>query len=141
MIRRQMVRPMRRPLIVMTPKSLLRHRLAVSTLEDLADGKFEPVLGEIEEKIDNVAIVRVEQLYPFPYEEMRDIVKTYPNAKQIVWCQEEPRNQGAWRATRHQRWVMQICTLKNRLRWWPKHWPFRKTVNTPVWLNINNRQS
>ena len=128
MIRRQMVRPMRRPLIVMTPKSLLRHRLAVSTLEDLADGTFEPVLAEIdpidanavtrlvfcsgkvyydllekrrEEKLDNVAIVRVEQLYPFPYEEMRNIVNSYPNANRIVWCQEEPRNQGAWRATRH----------------------------------------
>ncbi len=128
MIRRQMVRPMRRPLIVMTPKSLLRHRLAVSTLEDLANGTFEPVLGEIdpidpnavtrlvfcsgkvyydllekrrEESIDNIAIVRVEQLYPFPYTEMSAIIATYPNASQIVWCQEEPRNQGAWRATRH----------------------------------------
>ena len=128
MIRRQMVRPMRRPLIVMTPKSLLRHRLAVSTLEDLAEGTFEPVLTEIdpieasavtrlifcsgkvyydllekrrEEDIKNVAIVRVEQLYPFPYTEMEAIIAAYPNASRIVWCQEEPRNQGAWRATRH----------------------------------------
>jgi len=128
MIRRQMVRPMRRPLIVMTPKSLLRHRLAVSTLEDLSEGTFEPVLAEIdaiktedvdrlifcsgkvyydllekrrEEQLDKVAIVRVEQLYPFPYTEMSEIIVTYPNARQIVWCQEEPRNQGAWRATRH----------------------------------------
>ncbi len=128
MIRRQMVRPMRRPLIVMTPKSLLRHRLAVSTLEDLAGGKFEPVLPEIdpveandvtrlvfcsgkvyydllekrrEEKLSHIAIVRLEQLYPFPYQEMRDVIATYPNASQVVWCQEEPRNQGAWRATRH----------------------------------------
>jgi len=128
MIRRQMVRPMRRPLIVMTPKSLLRHRLAVSTLEDLADGKFEPVLSEIdpidankvnrlvfcsgkvyydllekrrEENLEHIAIVRLEQLYPFPYREMRDTIATYPNAGRVVWCQEEPRNQGAWRATRH----------------------------------------
>ena len=128
MIRRQMVRPMRRPLIVMTPKSLLRHRLAVSTLEELADGKFEPVLKEIdpidasavtrlvfcsgkvyydllekrrEENLENIAIVRIEQLYPFPYEEMREIIATYPNASRVVWCQEESRNQGAWRATRH----------------------------------------
>ena len=54
-----------------------------------------------EEKLNNVAIVRVEQLYPFPYDEMRNIVNSYPNANRIVWCQEEPRNQGAWRATRH----------------------------------------
>ena len=128
MIRRQMVRPMRRPLIVMTPKSLLRHRLAVSTLEDLAEGTFEPVLAEIdpieasavtrlifcsgkvyydllekrrEEDIKNLAIVRVEQLYPFPYTEMEAIIAAYPNASRVVWCQEEPRNQGAWRATRH----------------------------------------
>ena len=128
MIRRQMVRPMRRPLIVMTPKSLLRHRLAVSTLEDLANGKFEPVLSEIDpidangvtrlvfcsgkvyydllekrrdEKLNHIAIIRLEQLYPFPYQEMGDAIATYPNAKQVVWCQEEPRNQGAWRATRH----------------------------------------
>ena len=128
MIRRQMVRPMRRPLIVMTPKSLLRHRLAVSTLEDLANGKFEPVLKETdpidpgavtrlvfcsgkvfydllekrrEQELAGVAIVRVEQLYPFPYTEMREIIAMYPKAQRVVWCQEEPRNQGAWRATRH----------------------------------------
>ncbi len=129
MIRRQMLRPMRRPLIVMTPKSLLRHRLAVNTLEDLADGSFQPVIPEMddvvapagvdrlvfcsgkvyydllekrrEEQLNNVAVVRVEQLYPFPYEEMQQIIATYPNAERIVWCQEEPRNQGAWRATRH----------------------------------------
>ncbi len=128
MIRRQMLRPMRRPLIVMTPKSLLRHRLAVNTLEDLANGHFHAVIPEIdslpenaidrlvfcsgkvyydllekrrEEGVSNVALVRVEQLYPFPYTEMRSVIASYPNAKSVVWCQEEPRNQGAWRATRH----------------------------------------
>ncbi len=128
MIRRQMLRPMRRPLIVMTPKSLLRHRLAVNTLEDLANGQFQPVIPEsdgldpakvdrlvfcsgkvyydlIEKRrevgLEHVAIARVEQLYPFPYTEMREIISTYPNASRVVWCQEEPRNQGAWRATRH----------------------------------------
>ena len=128
MLRRQMVRPMRRPMIVMSPKSLLRHRLAVSTLEDLADGTFQSVIGEIDkldpkgvdrlvfcsgkvyydllearrkEEIDNVALVRLEQLYPFPYDDMKTAVKAYPNAKSIVWCQEEPRNQGAWRSNRH----------------------------------------
>jgi len=128
MIRRQMLRPLRRPLIVMTPKSLLRHRLAVSTLEELSSGKFEPVLAEVddidpagvsrlvfcsgkvfydllekrrEHSITNTAIVRVEQLYPFPYEEMRGAIAHYPAADKVIWCQEEPRNQGAWRATRH----------------------------------------
>lgn len=128
MLRRQMVRQMRRPLIVMSPKSLLRHRLATSTLEDLADGTFEPVLGEIDPledggvdrlvfcsgkvyydllearrnaDITNVALVRLEQLYPFPYDAMTHVMQRYPNAKSIVWCQEEPRNQGAWRSNRH----------------------------------------
>lgn len=128
MLRRQMVRNIRRPLIVMSPKSLLRHRLATSTLEDLADGTFQPVIGELDEldpagverlvfcsgkvyydllearrekELTNVALVRLEQLYPFPYDAMKDAVKQYPNAKSIVWCQEEPRNQGAWRSNRH----------------------------------------
>lgn len=128
MLRRQMLRPMRRPLIVMTPKSLLRHRLAVSTLEELAEGTFHPVIDEIddlnasnvkrvvfcsgkvyydllerrrEQKIENVAIVRLEQLYPFPYDEMRAAVGRYSNATDFVWCQEEPRNQGSWRSNRH----------------------------------------
>lgn len=128
MLRRQMIRPMRRPMIVMTPKSLLRHRLAVSTLEDLADGSFQPVLGEMDAldpgkidrlvlcsgkvyydllearraaNIENVALIRVEQLYPFPYDAMTEVVKAYPKASSIVWCQEEPRNQGAWRSNRH----------------------------------------
>lgn len=128
MLRRQMLRSMRRPLIVMSPKSLLRHRLATSTLEDLAEGTFQPVLPEIdpidsktvdrlvfcsgkvyydllearrEKELTNVALVRLEQLYPFPYDEMTEAVKQYPKAKSIVWCQEEPRNQGAWRSNRH----------------------------------------
>ncbi len=128
MLRRQMIRPMRRPLVVMTPKSLLRHRLAVSTLEDLTDGRFQNVIDEIDDlekskvdrvvlcsgkvyydllekrradEIDNVAIVRVEQLYPFPYDEINMVTDAYPNAKSVVWCQEEPRNQGAWRSNRH----------------------------------------
>jgi len=128
MLRRQMLRPMRRPLIVMTPKSLLRHRLAVSTLEELSSGSFLPVIDETdeldaskvkrvvlcsgkvyydllerrrEENIDDVAIVRLEQLYPFPYDEMLAALGRYSNAKEFVWCQEEPRNQGSWRSNRH----------------------------------------
>ena len=128
MLRRQMIRPMRRPMIVLSPKSLLRHRLAVSTLEDLAEGTFMPVLPELDDldpakvdrlvfcsgkvyydllearrtaEITNVALIRLEQLYPFPYDAMTEAVNTYANAKSIVWCQEEPRNQGAWRSNRH----------------------------------------
>jgi len=128
MLRRQMLRPLRRPLIVMSPKSLLRHRLAVSTLEELAEGTFQPVVDDVddmvpqnvkrlvlcsgkvyydlletktEQKVDDVAIVRLEQLYPFPYDEMKAIMNKYADGAQVVWCQEEPRNQGAWRANRH----------------------------------------
>ncbi|MBX2823573.1 MAG: 2-oxoglutarate dehydrogenase E1 component, partial [Gammaproteobacteria bacterium] len=127
MLRRQVIRPMRRPLIVMTPKSLLRHRLAVSTLEELADGTFMPVLDDpdgleaakvkrvvlcsgkvfydlLERRRDagqdDVALVRIEQLYPFPYDEMKAVINKY-DAASVVWCQEEPRNQGAWRSNRH----------------------------------------
>jgi len=128
MLRRQMLRPMRRPMIVLSPKSLLRHRLAVSTLEELADGQFQPVIDEIDDidakgierivfcagkvyydllearreaEIDTVALVRLEQLYPFPYDAMTETIARYPTASSIVWCQEEPRNQGAWRSNRH----------------------------------------
>lgn len=124
-LRRQMVRPFRKPLIIFTPKSLLRHKLAVSSLKDMAEeSSFMPVIGEIYKKInplavkrvvlstgkvfydlweareekqkDDVALVRVEELYPFPHKELVDLLKTYKNADEIVWCQEEPENMGAW---------------------------------------------
>jgi len=128
MLRRQILRPLRRPLVVMTPKSLLRHRLATSSLEDLAEGNFQPVIDEIDpieennvdrlvlcsgkvyydllekrrdEKMENVALVRLEQLYPFPYDEVKAAVNRFSKSNTVVWCQEEPRNQGAWRANRH----------------------------------------
>ena len=122
-LRRQAIRPSRVPLIVMSPKSLLRHKLATSNLEELANGKFETVLPEIDELdndkvtrvvmcggkvyydlleqrrelgLDHVAIVRIEQLYPLPEKRMVEEVQKYANLKEIVWCQEEPLNQGAW---------------------------------------------
>jgi 2-oxoglutarate dehydrogenase E1 component len=113
-----------RPLIIMTPKSLLRHPRAGSSLIDLASGRFMPVIddgtaqgrrervtrialcsgkvyvdlisAEARASAENVAIVRVEELYPFPERELRDILKQYPNAVELVWMQEEPRNMGAW---------------------------------------------
>ena len=123
MIRRQMLRPLRKPLIVMTPKSLLRHKESTSSLEDLHSGKFQTVIPETDKltnknvkrvifctgkvyfdlleqrrakKIKNIAICRVEQLYPFPREEVVKELERYAAAKEIVWCQEEPKNQGAW---------------------------------------------
>lgn len=123
LLRRQVLRPYRTPLIVMSPKSLLRHKLAVSSLEDLAKGQLQLVIPEIdkidakkvdkiilcsgkvyyellekrrEEKKNNIAIIRIEQLYPFPYDEIKAALKAYPQVKTVVWCQEEPMNQGAW---------------------------------------------
>lgn len=128
MLRRQSVRPMRKPLIVMSPKSLLRHPLAVSTLDELASGVFHNVIGEIDEipaqevervvmcsgkvyydlldqrrenELNNIAIVRIEQLYPFPQQELEKIVEQYSHVKDWVWCQEEPQNQGAWYCSQH----------------------------------------
>ena len=128
LLRRQMLRPYRRPLIVMTPKSLLRHRLATSTLDELAEGRFQPVIPEVENLdpegvkrvvlcsgkvyfdllearrargVNDVAIVRVEQLYPFPKEEFKAALAPYTAADQVIWCQEEPQNQGAWDQVKH----------------------------------------
>ncbi|SFC08786.1 2-oxoglutarate dehydrogenase E1 component [Pseudoalteromonas denitrificans] len=129
MLRRQSVRPLRRPLIVMTPKSLLRHPLAVSSLEELSEGVFHNVIDEIDDikpeniervvfcsgkvyyellqerrkqELDNIAIIRLEQLYPFPHKEMDEIMQQYSHVKDFVWCQEEPQNQGAWYCSQHQ---------------------------------------
>ena len=128
MVRRQQVRALRRPLIVMTPKSLLRHKLAVSALDELARGRFQLIIDEVDTldvakvkrvvfcsgKVyydllehrrsraqQDVAIVRIEQLYPFPKDEYRAILDKYSAATEVVWCQEEPQNQGAWYQIRH----------------------------------------
>jgi 2-oxoglutarate dehydrogenase E1 component len=128
LLRRQMTRDVRKPLIVMTPKSLLRHPLAVSTLDDLAEGSFQLVIpdstataakkvrrvvvcsGKVyydlvieagKRKITDVAILRVEQLYPFPRPEIKALLAQYPAMKELVWCQEEPQNQGAWYQIKH----------------------------------------
>ena len=128
MLRRQMLRPLRRPLVVMTPKSLLRHRLATSTLDELASGSFRTVLGEVDDLdpaeveraiictgkiyyellearrargLNNVAIIRLEQLYPFPREAFNEELARFPQARQLIWCQEEPQNQGAWDQIKH----------------------------------------
>ena len=123
MIRRQLLRPMRRPLIVMTPKSLLRHKLSVSSVDELANGRFQPGIDEtddldadqvkrivlcsgkvyfdiLEERrmkgLNDVAILRLEQIHPFPKEYLQTAIRRYPNATELIWCQEEPKNQGVW---------------------------------------------
>ncbi len=128
LLRRQVMRPYRKPLVIMTPKSLLRHKLSVSALADLTHGRFHVVIPEIDPlrppkvnrvvfcsgkvyfdllearragKIDDIAVVRIEQLYPFPHDEYAEIINFYANARDIVWCQEEPQNQGAWYEIRH----------------------------------------
>jgi 2-oxoglutarate dehydrogenase E1 component len=128
MLRRQAIRPLRKPLIVMSPKSLLRHKEAISTLEELAHGRFFNVMDETdnlepekvrravicsgkvyydlraarrEREIDDIAILRLEQLYPFPETELLDVLAPFTNLEDAVWCQEEPMNQGAWYASQH----------------------------------------
>jgi 2-oxoglutarate dehydrogenase E1 component len=127
LLRRQALDPNARPLVVMTPKGLLRLKEAASTLADLAEGRFEPVLDdpaaeaervtslvivsgklyydivghELRSQAPHVAVARVEQLYPFPVKETARLVASYPALKEVVWAQEEPQNMGAWRPIRH----------------------------------------
>jgi 2-oxoglutarate dehydrogenase E1 component len=128
-LRRQMVRMFRKPLIIMTPKSLLRAKDAGSPLTDFTKGEFKTVIGEVsadvhadkvkrviacsgkvyydlvkaraERKNGDVAIIRVEQLYPFPHKAFAAEMKKYPNVNEVVWCQDEPQNQGAWFFVQH----------------------------------------
>jgi 2-oxoglutarate dehydrogenase E1 component len=127
LLRRQALHPTARPLIVMTPKGLLRLKDAASTLGDLSAGRFEPVLAEpgvdpapvrrlvlstgkvyydlvgheARSGAAGVAVARLEQLYPFPVADARRLVDSHPNLEEVVWAQEEPQNMGAWRAIRH----------------------------------------
>jgi 2-oxoglutarate dehydrogenase E1 component len=126
LLRQQLLRPVRKPLILFTPKSLLRHPASVSSLDDLTGGTFRQVIddprhpltadrivvcaGKVyfdlevareERHLENVAIVRVEQLYPFPEELFREVLAAYPGAKTFIWAQEEPMNQGVWYQSLH----------------------------------------
>jgi 2-oxoglutarate dehydrogenase E1 component len=123
MLRRQAIRPLRKPLIVMSPKSLLRHKSAVSTLDELANGQFQTVIDDVsvadkglitrvvlcsgkvfydleaareDRGADGVALIRIEQLYPLPDAQLKQVLGSYPRDASVVWCQEEPMNQGAW---------------------------------------------
>ncbi|WP_097461703.1 2-oxoglutarate dehydrogenase E1 component [Mangrovitalea sediminis] len=128
MLRRQVKRPLRKPLVAITPKSLLRHKEAISTLEDLCEGTFQTVLPEIDkidprkvrrlilcsgkvyydlldkrrsDERDDTVIVRLEQLYPFPADDLDEVLAPYTKLTNVVWCQEEPMNQGAWYSSQH----------------------------------------
>ncbi len=128
LLRRQMIRLFRKPLVIMTPKSLLRHKDATSELAEFARGEFQTIIGETaeidpkkvkrviacsgkvyydliavrrEREVDDVAVIRIEQLYPFPHKALAAELKLYPKATEIVWCQDEPANQGAWFYVQH----------------------------------------
>ncbi len=129
LLRRQMVRMFRKPLVIMTPKSLLRNKEATSPLSEFTHGEFRTVIGETdktivadkvkrlvvcsgkvyydlvrtraEKKADDVAVIRVEQLYPFPHKAFATELKKYPNVTELMWCQDEPQNQGAWFFVQH----------------------------------------
>ncbi|MDP2241725.1 MAG: 2-oxoglutarate dehydrogenase E1 component [Burkholderiales bacterium] len=130
LLRRQMIRPHRKPLIIFTPKSLLRHKESVSPLEEFANDKFNPVNEDWDahdinpDKVErvifcsgkvyydlrtersarglkDVPLVRIAQIYPFPHDDFRAQIERYKKATEIVWCQEEPRNQGSWRHIQH----------------------------------------
>jgi 2-oxoglutarate dehydrogenase E1 component len=122
------LRPLRKPLIVFTPKSLLRSKEAASPLDDFVQGGFKPVIAEVdapdatkvrriiacsgkvyydllkarrERGITDMVIIRIEQLYPFPHADFAVQIAAYPNASEVLWCQEEPGNQGAWHRIQH----------------------------------------
>jgi len=127
LLRRQALDVVARPLVLMTPKGLLRLRPASSSLAELTDGRFEPVLDdagadhgaverlvlcsgklyfdtvghELRESVPGVAVARIEQLYPFPVEALEELLAAYPRLREVVWAQEEPQNMGAWRSIRH----------------------------------------
>jgi 2-oxoglutarate dehydrogenase E1 component len=152
LLRRQVIRNYRKPLIVMTPKSLLRHKLAVSSIDDLAEGQFHTVIPEIDaldpkkvkrvvlccgkvyydllqkrrdDVLNHVAIIRIEQLYPFPKKALAQELSKYKNAEQVIWCQEEPQNQGVWFSSQHN---IVDCLLNGQLL----HYAGRSSAASPA---------
>ncbi len=155
LLRRQAIRPLRRPLIVMSPKSLLRNKHAASSLEELTEGHYQNVIGETDEldaaavkrlvvcsgkvyyelrdkrrelALQDVAIVRVEQLYPFPDAEMFGAISAYQGLEAVVWCQEEPKNQGAWYNSQHR--LRRVIDLVNPAL--PLHFAGRQSSASPA---------
>jgi 2-oxoglutarate dehydrogenase E1 component len=161
MIRRQMRMKTRKPLVVMTPKSLLRHKLAVSTLDELANGEFQhlipdagadpksvkrivvcggkvyyDLLEDAQKRDQNdVALIRIEQLYPFPRAQLIAELKRYPKATQVVWCQEEPQNQGAWYQIQHH---LRFCLQDNMQEKQTLHYAGRSRSPSPAAGHFND---
>lgn len=136
----------------MTPKSLLRHKLCTSSLDELASGGYKRVIAEIddivpekvehivlcsgkvyydllekrrEEKNDSVAIIRIEQLYPFPGDELNEVLRCYTKTSQLIWCQEEPKNQGSWDFARPR-----LSTMLDKN--WTLHYVGRQSSSAPA---------
>ena len=129
LLRRQMIRLFRKPLVILTPKSLLRNKEATSSLEEFSRGGFQTIIGESqpvsdpkkirkmvlctgkvyydllagrrERELDDVVLLRLEQIYPFAHKTFENELKRYPNITQVVWCQDEPQNQGCWFYVQH----------------------------------------
>jgi 2-oxoglutarate dehydrogenase E1 component len=154
LLRRQIVRKCRKPLIIMTPKSLLRHKLCVSTLEDLTHGGFKWVIPELDSndirpdevtrviicsgkiyyellearrvnRIHDIAILRIEQLYPFPGDKLDELLAAYNNTNELVWVQEEPKNQGGWDFSK-----LRIPAMINKR--WILHYVGREPSSAPA---------
>ncbi len=161
MLRRQMKRSLKLPLVVMTPKSLLRHPLSVSNLEELTESRFQPLIhdqaadpkkvdrivfcsGKVyfdlyqtreKEGLGNVALVRIEQLYPFPHKDYEAALAMFPKARTVVWCQEEPENQGAWYQIKHR--LAAYLGPKHELRYATR----KGSATTAVgYLKVHNKQ-
>jgi 2-oxoglutarate dehydrogenase E1 component len=157
LLRRQVIRNFRKPLIVMTPKSLLRHKLAVSPLEDLFTGKFNTIIPEIDtldvqkvtkvvlccgkvyydllqmrrdKELNHIALVRIEQLYPFPKKALIAEINKYPQATDVIWCQEEPQNQGVWFSSQHN--IVDCLRPEQRLRYAGREFAAAPAVGVPA---------
>lgn len=164
LLRRQILRKFRKPLIVMTPKSLLRHKLAVSSTADLTNGRFHNVIPEIDElnedkvtkivlccgkvyydllqkrrdaSLNHVAIIRIEQLYPFPKKSLVKELAKYPHAKDIIWCQEEPQNQGVWFSSQHN--ILDCLHKEQSLRYAGRGFAAAPAVGSP-YLHAKQQQ-
>ncbi|MCC5792011.1 MAG: 2-oxoglutarate dehydrogenase E1 component [Legionellaceae bacterium] len=162
LLRRQMIRNYRKPLIIMSPKSLLRHKLAVSPMEELVSGEFHNVIPETDpleakqvstvilccgkvyydllqkrraDELKHVAIIRIEQLYPFPKKALREALAPFVNAKDLVWCQEEPQNQGVWFSSRHN--IQDCLSAEQVLRYAGRGSAAAPAVGSPL---LHNRQ-
>ncbi|WP_367607968.1 2-oxoglutarate dehydrogenase E1 component [Legionella sp. W05-934-2] len=165
LLRRQIIRDYRKPLIIMSPKSLLRHKLATSPISELTNGEFHNVIPEIDklevkkvrtvvlccgkvyydllqkrrdESLEHVAIIRIEQLYPFPKADLKKELAKYEHASDIVWCQEEPKNQGVWFSSQHN--IIDCLSETQTLRYAGRGFAAAPAVGSPI-LHAKQQQA